>query len=110
MPELYGGSLKTFIDGTDGFAKSMAREIEQALDEARAEAGFPPLPDPAIANVPGTASKQDLDNRRILFIAIARGVINHLVKNPDAFQIVVDVTNFPNVTSGLQIQKKDPPL
>ncbi len=77
--ELYGGSL-------GDFAGSMAHEIEKALDEVRVEAGYKALPDP------DTADKDDLKNRRILFIAIARGVINHLKQNEGAFQL--------NVTGG----------
>src|SRR4051812_32118422 len=99
MSELYGGSLLDFPNDIDGFADSMAKEIELAFDEARVEAGFPTLPDPA------TANQEDLNSRRILFVAIARGVINHLVKNPDAFTFAVDLSNFPSVTTDLQIQK-----
>jgi hypothetical protein len=84
MLGLYGGSLKHFPNNTDGFADSMAEEIEKAYDEALAEAGFPLLPDPL------TANPDDLKNRRILFIAIARGVINHLKKKESAFLLAVD--------------------
>ncbi len=67
MEELYGGSI-------DDFADSMAREIELALNAVRAEEGMDPLP----------AGDRD---RRILFIAIARGVINHLQIKNQAFEI-----------------------
>ena len=77
--ELYGGSLK----GPNTFADSMAEEIEKAFDEVLAEVGFPKLPDPS------TANENDLNNRRILFIAIARGVINHLKQNEGAFHLTV---------------------
>jgi hypothetical protein len=73
MAPLYAGSLANF-------AGSMAEAIEQALDQTLIEAGFPPMPDPS------TADKNDLNNRRILFLAIARGVINYLNQNEDAFQ------------------------
>lgn len=67
MEELYGGSI-------DNFADSMAEEIELALNAVRQEEGMAPLP------------LGDRD-RRILFIAIARGVINHLQKKNQAFEI-----------------------
>jgi hypothetical protein len=67
VEELYGGSI-------DSFADSMAEEIELALNTVRVEEGMPPLP------------LGDRD-RRILFIAIARGVINHLQKKNGAFEI-----------------------
>jgi hypothetical protein len=67
VEELYGGSI-------DNFADSMAREIELALNAVRVEEGMTPL------------SLGDRD-RRILFIAIARGVINHLQKKNQAFEI-----------------------
>jgi hypothetical protein len=70
--ELYGGTLANFAD-------SMAEEIEKALNEVRVEAGLPDLP-------PG-----DRD-RRILFIAIARGVIHHMKKHEAAFQVSVGVS------------------
>jgi hypothetical protein len=69
--ELYGGALNDFAD-------SMAREIEKAFGQARQEAGLPPLP---LADTP------DRRERRTLFIAIARGVINHLKQNENAFQL-----------------------
>lgn len=73
--ELYGGKLTTFAD-------SMAEEMEIALNQVRTEAGLDPLPsgDP---------------DRRMLFIAIARGVINHLQKKKDAFEIEVNGVTFP---------------
>lgn len=84
--ELYGGSLADFED-------SMAEEIEQALNAVRAEEGMEPVP-------PG---KRDM---RMLFIAISRGVINHLKKNEQAFQVSVDgvhpAQGFP------EIQVKEP--
>ncbi len=93
--ELYGGSLNDFAD-------SMAQEIEKALDEVWTEADLPPLPDPA------TANKQDLNNRRILFIAIARGVLRHLQKHQDSFQITVTVFPHSSVTVHPVITVKEP--
>jgi hypothetical protein len=70
--ELYAGSLAAFAD-------SMAAEIEGAYDEVLAEAGKDPLPE---------AGQQD---RRILFTAIARGVIYHLAKKHAALTVTVPV-------------------
>ncbi len=84
MEKLYSGSLNVFAD-------SMALEMEKALDEVRSEAGLPQLPSPA--------DPKDLENRRILFIAIARGVIRHLQKKNQAFEIKVKVQNHPSVTT-----------
>ncbi len=69
--QLYGGSM-------DDFEGSLAAEIEDALHDVRLEEGLdPPIED---------------DDRRMLFIAIGRGVVAHLQKNEQAFRIHVDVT------------------
>jgi hypothetical protein len=67
--QLYGGSLSDFAD-------SLAAEIEDALRDARLEAGLDAPPDD--------------DDRRLLFIAIGRGVVAHLSKKQAAFRIHVD--------------------
>lgn len=87
--ELYGGSLGSFAD-------SMADEIEQALNAVRKEAGMEPLP------------TSDAKDRHILFVAIARGVINHLKAKEKAFQIKVDGGAHTH-TGSLSIQVKPPP-
>jgi hypothetical protein len=69
MAQLYGGSL-------GDMAGSLAREIEEALRDVRLEAGLEPPP-------------QDED-ARMLFIAIGRGVVEHLKANESAFAIRVD--------------------
>jgi hypothetical protein len=69
MAQLHGGSL------TD-FAGSLAGEIEDALRDVRLEAGLAPPPED--------------DDARMLFIAIGRGVIEHLKANEAAFAIRVD--------------------
>lgn len=76
MPQLYGGSLGD-MDG------SLAREIEDALRDVRLEAGLAPPPED--------------DDARMLFIAIGRGVIEHLKANEDAFAIRVEAP-LPDVT------------
>ena len=97
--ELNGGSIKNnYAD----YADSMAEEIEKAMDEVRIEAGLKPLPSPA------GADPEDLKNRRILFVAIARGVIRHLEKKEKAFEINVKVQNHPNVSTYPDIQVKSP--
>lgn len=68
--ELYGGNLADYED-------SMAEEMEIALNQVRGEAGLDSLP------------SGDTD-RQMLFIAIARGVINHLQKMKNAFEIQVN--------------------
>jgi hypothetical protein len=69
--QLYGGSM-------DDFEASLAAEIEDALHDVRLEEGLePPIAD---------------DDRRMLFIAIGRGVIAHLQKNQQAFRIHVGTT------------------
>jgi hypothetical protein len=81
--QLYGGSLG------NAFAGSMAAEIDTAFTALRAQAGKPPVPDD---------SQEDL---QLLFIAIARGVINHLKANEQAFAVNVDGTHpasgFPTI-------------
>jgi hypothetical protein len=96
MTELYGGTL-----GLDDFAGSMAEEIEKALDEVRQERGYTALPKPP------TADKNDLDDRRMFFVAIARGVIRHLAKHQEAFEITVTVSPHPSVTTHPTIKVKE---
>jgi hypothetical protein len=71
----------------DDFEASLAAEIEDALHDVRLEEGLdPPIED---------------DDRRMLFIAIGRGVIAHLQKNQQAFRIHVATTlpqdTYPNI-------------
>lgn len=68
MGQLYGGSLADM-------AGSLAREIEDAFRDVRLEAGLDPPPED--------------DDARMLFIAIGRGVVEHLKANEDAFEIRV---------------------
>jgi len=75
---LYGGSL-------DEFEGSMAADIEDALHDVALEEGLDPPPDD--------------DGRRMLFVAIARGVIEHLRRNEEAFRIRIEGTAFPVETS-----------
>jgi hypothetical protein len=72
---LYAGTLADF-DTTD----NMAKEIENAYAEVRKiEGGYsePPF------------TSDNAKDLRMLFIAVARGMINYLHKHPQAFQVNV---------------------
>lgn len=60
------------------FAGSMAEAMEVALNQLLSATGKPTVP---------TDDSDEVRDRRILFVAIARGVIDHLVENEDAFTI-----------------------
>jgi hypothetical protein len=68
------------------FQNSMAASIESALN-ALLEADHLQPP-------PGNNNSDDTRHRRRLFVAIAQGIVRHLVANPDAF-VVVDAANNP---------------
>jgi hypothetical protein len=81
--QLHGGTLADF-DSAD----NMAKEIENAYKAVRILAGITdPLPSGPRAN-----------DMRMMFIAIATGVINHLKNNPAAFAVEVtgDLVNQVN--------------
>jgi hypothetical protein len=85
--QLYGGTLADF-DVTD----NMAKEIENAFAAMRVSAGI-------TQPLPSGANAKDM---RIMFLAIARGVIQHLQNNPAAFAVEVhgdSLTSDGNVTS-----------
>lgn len=81
--ELYAGSLSDFKDINGDpidFAvvvDSMTKEIEKAL-----VALIGPLP---------SAPQKLVDDRRVLFVAIANGVINHLKNKQAAVEITFDI-------------------
>ncbi len=90
MPiELYGGTI-------DAFSGSMAEEIEKALNEVRIEEDMAALP------------IGDKD-RRMLFIAIARGVINHLKEKEGAFTIRQGGADTHDHEGFTEIKVKPPP-
>jgi hypothetical protein len=60
------------------FASSMAKAMEDALNTLLDAEGHPRVP------VDNTPESRD---RRLMFVAIAQGVVNHLVANEDAFRI-----------------------
>lgn len=76
---LYGGKI-------NAFANSMAEEMEKALNEVRGEENMTSIP------------IGDRD-RRMLFIAISRGVINHLKNKEQAFTIKGSDTGTSTSTS-----------
>jgi hypothetical protein len=71
------------------FANSMAANIEAAFSDLLEDAGLPRLAD--------DNSKESRDRRR-LFVAIAQGVVRHLVEHQDAFTIHV-----PHDTNGVTV-------
>jgi hypothetical protein len=79
MSQLYGGSLGNF-----DIEDSMAKDIEEELSDLRIAEGLGPLP------------AGDSRDRRIFFLAIARGVIRHLKEKEDAFHVSVAVNGAHN--------------
>jgi hypothetical protein len=63
------------------FAGSMAAAMEAALNKLLDDEDRPTVPDD------NSAETRD---RRILFLAISQGIVNHLVANEDAFVIEDD--------------------
>jgi hypothetical protein len=80
--KLYGGSINDFAD-------SMAQEIETAYSAVLVENGKAPLP------------SADPNDRRMLFIAISRGVINHMQKKQKAITVKI-----PAVPSGQTVNSE----
>jgi hypothetical protein len=71
---LKSGTLEDFIG-------SMADEMEQVFREE--------LP----VVIPGADPARGEAERRLLFVAVAQGVVKHLVANPDAFKVEVSLTD-----------------
>ena len=73
----------TLIPGAQvpGFANSMAAAMEAALNNLLDGVGRPRVP---------TDNSDETRDRRVMFLAIAQGIVNHLVANQDAFTIVDD--------------------
>jgi hypothetical protein len=92
--QLYDGSL-------GDFAGSMAQDIEEALNELRLQAG--------LQSFPLTGDTRDGRDRRMFFIAIARGVIRHLRNNEAAFKISINLgEDFPTASTHPHIDVKTP--
>jgi hypothetical protein len=79
--------------GTVGdFASSMAQAIENAMaQEYKAVKG---------EDMPATGQ----EDRRLLFAAIAQGVVKHLNDNPDAFRVSVSLLSGDGEVNDVQTQ------
>jgi hypothetical protein len=80
-----GNSLKPggLGDASEGstpaaFADSMAAAMEVALNSLLTQEHKPPVP---------TDNSAETRDRRTMFLAIAQGIVNHLVANQEAFVI-----------------------
>jgi len=83
--QLYGGTLGDF-DSSD----NMAKAIENAFSQMRLSAGITtPLP-----------SGADAQDMRLLFLAVARGVIAYLAAHPHAFQVQVALESSGDLSDG----------
>lgn len=87
--ELYAGKLSDFDDLDIEGDPNMAKEIEIAL-----AALVGPLP---------SAPQKLVDDRRVLFIAIAKGVLKHLNRKQAAVEITFDI-GFGTVTATTDIK------
>jgi hypothetical protein len=74
------------------FANSMAEAIENAMEQEYKAVKGEDLP---------TTGQED---RRLLFAAIAQGVVKHLNDNPDAFRVQVDPTSGDGAVNDVQTQ------
>ncbi|MEJ2541222.1 MAG: hypothetical protein P8188_14850 [Gemmatimonadota bacterium] len=72
------GSKSDTSDVPGAFSDSMAKAMEDALNLLLSAEGRARVP------VDNTPESRD---RRMMFVAIARGVVNHLVANADAFDV-----------------------
>lgn len=88
--QLYGGTLADFDT-----VENMAKEIETAFAFIRSAA--PPTGAGITQSLPTGANAQGM---RLLFIAIAQGVIQHLVNNPYALQVQVTEAGSGLVSDG----------
>jgi len=60
------------------FANSMAKAMEDALNVLLASEGNPPVP---------VDNSRESRDRRIMFLAISKGIVDHLVAKEAAFEI-----------------------
>jgi hypothetical protein len=86
--KLKPGDLDPF---PSALAASMAEAMESALNNL-----LPKVDKPTVA----VDNSDEARDRRVMFLAIAQGIVNHLVQNQAAFKIL-DVNNN---TVGLHIQ------
>lgn len=88
--QLYGGTLADFDS-----VENMAKEIETAFNYIRG--ATPPIGAGITQPLPTGANAQDM---RLLFIAIAQGVIQHLLNNPEALQVQVTTALPGSISNG----------
>ena len=79
--------------GKTDFTNSMAEAMEKVFKEQLAMG----LPKPA-------------DQMKVLFIAVAEGVVRHLVAHPEAFVVTVTQDNNNKHTTTVKISSTDSPL
>ena len=72
------GAANDPLDFPNAFAGSMAKAMEDALNDLLIEEGRPEVP---------TENTTETRDRRIMFVAIARGIVKHLTDNEAAFTI-----------------------
>jgi hypothetical protein len=80
------------------FAASMAQAMEQALNELLIAEGRDTM---------STENTTETRDRRILFVAIARGIVRHLSTNHDAFDVVRDDDGSKLAQHRITIKTKD---
>lgn len=87
MADIKAGGMGSPNDAGDpgSFVNSMAAGIESALNEILDDEGR----DRLLVN----DNSSDTRDRRMLFCAIAQGVVNHLRANADAFKVTLHFTN-----------------
>jgi hypothetical protein len=73
---IVNGETEVVVNGNP--LNTMAQEIDKAFDTLRQGQGFPPL-----------KGKDEAFDRRLLFVAIAKGVIAHLKNNQTSLTVSV---------------------
>ena len=81
MPPIKPGNFTIVANDFSEFADSMAERIEVELDTLLALDGLPTLPT--------NPNDREVRDRRRLFVAIARGVVRHLVDHRTEIDIEV---------------------
>ena len=98
MTQLKAGQMGSASDPTTvpcEFKDSMAAAIEVALSKVLVGEGFPPIS-------LGTNSSDDRD-RRLIFVAIAQGVVEYLCAKDEAFRVRTTITGHR-----IEIEQEDP--
>ena len=74
-------------DGTDGYVNSMAQAMEEAFKQE-----WPYV-------MKGADTPAANDQMRLMFIAVARGVVKHLKDNHESFKVTVASNGIGDVSS-----------